>query len=624
MDPRFVRNFCIIAHIDHGKSTLADRLLEITGTVNPREMVDQVLDTMDLERERGITIKAQAVRLSHTDESGQEYQLNLIDTPGHVDFSYEVSRSLAACEGALLVVDASQGIQAQTLANVYLAIEQDLEIIPIVNKIDLDIAEPERVAEELQQAFGFKREEIITASAKDGTGVPDILEAIVQRVPPPKGRVSEPLRALIFDSRYDPYKGVVAYVRVFDGSVPAGSRVRVMSAGTESDTLEIGYFQPSPTKVDRLAAGEVGYIATGLKTVGDAPVGDTITLPDRVAEHPLEAYVPLKPMVFAGLYPADGEDFQALRDALQKLSLNDAALTFQPETSVALGSGFRCGFLGLLHMDVVQERLEREYELNLLATSPSVAYRVVTTDGSVQVVDNPTRLPQPQNIAEIQEPWVELTLLSPENFIGALMELVKGRRGEFKRMDYIQNVASSDGRAPAGRRERVGGGPAAPSGNRVMLEFSVPLSEMLIDFYDQLKSRTQGYASMDYTLGDYRAGDLTRLDILVNAEPVDALSVIVHKDAAYATGKELVNRLSDLIPRQLFEVPIQASIGKRVLAKANIRALRKNVLAKCYGGDVTRKRKLLEKQAEGKKRMKYVGRVEIPQEAFLSILKMDR
>ncbi len=624
MDPRFVRNFCIIAHIDHGKSTLADRLLEITGTVNPREMVDQVLDTMDLERERGITIKAQAVRLSHTDESGQEYQLNLIDTPGHVDFSYEVSRSLAACEGALLVVDASQGIQAQTLANVYLAIEQDLEIIPIVNKIDLDIAEPERVAEELQQAFGFKREEIITASAKDGTGVPDILEAIVQRVPPPKGRVSEPLRALIFDSRYDPYKGVVAYVRVFDGSVPAGSRVRVMSAGTESDTLEIGYFQPSPTKVDRLAAGEVGYIATGLKTVGDAPVGDTITLPDRVAEHPLEAYVPLKPMVFAGLYPADGEDFQALRDALQKLSLNDAALTFQPETSVALGSGFRCGFLGLLHMDVVQERLEREYELNLLATSPSVAYRVVATDGSVQVVDNPTRLPQPQNIAEIQEPWVELTLLSPENFIGALMELVKGRRGEFKRMDYIQNVASSDGRAPAGRRERVGGGPAAPSGNRVMLEFSVPLSEMLIDFYDQLKSRTQGYASMDYTLGDYRAGDLTRLDILVNAEPVDALSVIVHKDAAYATGKELVNRLSDLIPRQLFEVPIQASIGKRVLAKANIRALRKNVLAKCYGGDVTRKRKLLEKQAEGKKRMKYVGRVEIPQEAFLSILKMDR
>ena len=624
MDPRFVRNFCIIAHIDHGKSTLADRLLEITGAVNPREMVDQVLDTMDLERERGITIKAQAVRLSHTDESGQEYQLNLIDTPGHVDFSYEVSRSLAACEGALLVVDASQGIQAQTLANVYLAIEQDLEIIPIVNKIDLDIAEPERVAEELQQAFGFKREEIITASAKDGTGVPDILEAIVQRVPPPKGRVSEPLRALIFDSRYDPYKGVVAYVRVFDGSVPAGSRVRVMSAGTESDTLEIGYFQPSPTKVDRLAAGEVGYIATGLKTVGDAPVGDTITLPDRVAEHPLEAYVPLKPMVFAGLYPADGEDFQALRDALQKLSLNDAALTFQPETSVALGSGFRCGFLGLLHMDVVQERLEREYKLNLLATSPSVAYRVVATDGSVQVVDNPTRLPQPQNIAEIQEPWVELTLLSPENFIGALMELVKGRRGEFKRMDYIQNVASSDGHAPAGRRERVGGGPAAPSGNRVMLEFSVPLSEMLIDFYDQLKSRTQGYASMDYTLGDYRAGDLTRLDILVNAEPVDALSVIVHKDAAYATGKELVNRLSDLIPRQLFEVPIQASIGKRVLAKANIRALRKNVLAKCYGGDVTRKRKLLEKQAEGKKRMKYVGRVEIPQEAFLSILKMDR
>ena len=623
MDPQFIRNFCIIAHIDHGKSTLADRLLEATGAVNPREMVEQVLDSMDLERERGITIKAQAVRLSYASEIGQEYQLNLIDTPGHVDFSYEVSRSLAACEGALLVVDAAQGIQAQTLANVYLAMEQDLQIIPVINKIDLDVAEPERVAEEVQQAFGFSRDEIIFASAKEGDGVADILRAVVERVPSPTGRESGPLRALIFDSKYDPYKGVVAYVRVFDGTVPRSGRIRVMSGGSESETLEVGCFLPEPTRVDHLVAGEVGYIATGLKAVGDAPVGDTITLADNGARSPLDIYRPLKPMVFAGLYPADGEQYEDLRDALQKLSLNDAALTSQPESSVALGPGFRCGFLGLLHMDVVQERLEREYGLNLLASSPSVAYRVVRNDGEVEEIDNPARLPPPQDIAEIQEPWVDLTVLSPAAYIGTLIELVTNRRGEFKRMEYIQHVASPDGGAATSGGDRADGH-ASPDRTRVMLEFSMPLSEMLVDFYDQLKSRTQGYASMDYSPVDHRAGRLSRLDILVNGEPVDALSVIVHRDEAYARGKDLVSRLSELIPRQLFEVPIQASVGRRVLARASIRALRKNVLAKCYGGDVTRKRKLLEKQAEGKKRMKRVGRVEIPQEAFLSILKLDR
>jgi GTP-binding protein LepA len=627
MDRHFIRNFCIIAHIDHGKSTLADRLMEVTGSVDPKEMVEQRLDTMDLERERGITIKAQAVRLSYTSLSGDKYQLNLIDTPGHVDFTFEVSRSLAACEGALLVVDATQGIQAQTLANVYLAMEHDLEIIPVINKIDLDIAEPDRVAEEVRRAFGFKTDEIISVSAKEGIGIGDILEAIVRRIPAPRGLETDPVRALIFDSKYDPYKGVVAYVRVFDGTVPSGSRLRLMSWGTESDALEIGCFMPEPTRVDRLAAGEVGYIATGLKTVGDAPVGDTITLADNGAKTPLDAYRPLKPMVFAGLYPADGEDYLGLRDALEKLRLNDAALMYQPESSLALGPGFRCGFLGLLHMDVVQERLEREYRLNLLATAPSVEYRVVTTDGDVQEVDNPSKLPPPQRIDEIREPWVDLTVLAPASFIGTVMELVTTRRGEHKRMEYIQYGAlhhSTDGEAPspprAGEAARSAGGSQA----RVMMEFSMPLSEMLVGFYDQLKSRTQGYASMDYSLAEYRAGNLVRLDILVNGEPVDALSVIVHRDAAYVKGRDLVSRLSELIPRQLFEVSIQASIGSRVVSRANIKALRKNVLAKCYGGDVTRKRKLLEKQAEGKKRMKRVGRVEIPQEAFLSILKVER
>ncbi len=616
VDRTHIRNFCIIAHIDHGKSTLADRLLEVTGAVDARQMVEQHLDSMELERERGITIKAQAVRLDYTAQSGELYQLNLIDTPGHVDFSYEVSRSLAACEGALLIVDATQGIQAQTLANVYLAIEHDLEVIPVVNKIDLDVAEPERVAEEVRQAFGFRDDEILMASAKDGKGVDQILEAVVERIPPPRGDDSEPLRALIFDSKYDPYKGVVAYVRVFDGTAPAGSRIKIMSSGAQSDTLEIGCFKPVPTRVDGLSAGEVGYVATGLKTVGDAPVGDTLTLAEGGAALPLDAYRALKPMVFAGLYPADGEDFLELRDALEKLRLNDAALSFDPESSLALGSGFRCGFLGLLHMEVVQERLEREYEINLLATSPSVAYRVMTTDGETREVDNPAKLPPPDRTAEVQEPWVDLTVLTPANFIGSMIELVTDRRGELKKTEYIQYGPSTDGAEDNGRRAGV-------SQTRVMLEFAMPLSEMLVDFYDQLKSRTQGYASMDYALGDYRPENLVRLDILVNGEPVDALSVIVHRNMAHPRGKELVTRLKELIPRQLFEVPIQAAVGSKVFARETVRALRKNVLAKCYGGDVTRKRKLLERQAEGKKRMKRVGRVEIPQEAFLSILKVD-
>ena len=611
MDPRLIRNFCIIAHIDHGKSTLADRLLQITGTVDPKDMVEQLLDTMDLERERGITIKAQAVRMSYKARSGEVYQLNLIDTPGHVDFAYEVSRSLAACEGAVLVVDASQGIQAQTLANVYLALEKDLEIIPVVNKIDLDVAEPERVADEVRQAFGFGPDDVVFASAKEGTGAEDILEAIVDRVPPPKGQAGGPTRALIFDSKYDPYKGVVAYVRVRDGEVPSRGRLRVMSTGTESDVLELGYFSPVPRRVDRLSAGEVGYIATGLKSVGDAPVGDTITLAANGAESPLKGYQPLKPMVFAGLYPADGGEYLDLREALEKLRLNDAALSFQPETSVALGSGFRCGFLGLLHMDVVQERLEREYALNLIATSPSVAYRAILTDGTVLEVDNPARLPAAQRIDEIREPWLNLSIVTPADYIGAIMDLVNGRRGEYRRMEYLQHT-------------EAGNGNVSESHVRVLLEYEIPLSEVLVDFYDQLKARTQGYASMDYSLAEYRSGHLVRLDILVNGEPVDALSAIVHRENAYHQGRDLVSRLKELIPRQMFEVPLQASIGSRIVARETIKALRKNVLAKCYGGDVTRKRKLLEKQAEGKKRMKRVGRVEIPQEAFLGILRTER
>jgi len=604
-DARHIRNFCIIAHIDHGKSTLADRLMQQTGAVDERDMVEQLLDNMDLERERGITIKAQAVRLAYESGGGQRYQLNLIDTPGHVDFSYEVSRSLAACEGALLVVDASQGIQAQTLANVYLALEHDLEIIPVINKIDLDVAEPERVAQEVSQAFGFRDDEIIFVSAKDGTGIPEILDAIVERVPPPSGDPDAPLRALIFDSKYDPYKGAIAYVRIMDGEAPSGSRIRVMSTARASEALEVGVFSPEPSGVARLSMGEVGYIATGLKSVGDAPVGDTITLAANGASEALQGYQPLKPMVFAGLYPADGEDYLEMRVALEKLQLNDAALSFQPENSVALGSGFRCGFLGLLHMDVVQERLEREYDLNLLATSPSVAYEVLQTDGEVLEIDSPAYLPESSRIDEIQEPWLDLSIIAPANYIGAVMELVRGRRGEYKRMEYLQ-------------RE---GADAAP---RLLMEFGVPLAEVLIDFYDLLKAHTQGYASMDYSVSGYRPGKLVKVDILVNGEPVDALSIITHRDNAYYQGRELVKKLRELIPRQLFEVPVQAAIGRKIIARETIRALRKDVLAKCYGGDVTRKRKLLQRQAEGKKRMKRVGSVEIPQEAFLSILKVSR
>ena len=606
-----IRNFCIIAHIDHGKSTLADRLLQATNTVDDRDMVEQVLDSMDLERERGITIKAQAVRMSYTAADGQVHQLNLIDTPGHVDFSYEVSRSLAACEGALLIVDATQGIQAQTLANVYLAMGHDLEIIPVVNKIDLDIAEPERVSLEVQQAFGFNADEVHMVSAKSGQGIDELLQSIVDRVPSPKGESDSPLRALIFDSKYDPYKGVVAYVRVLDGEVSSRGKIRVMSADKESEILEVGYFQPGPTKSTSLKRGEVGYVATGLKSVGDAPVGDTLTMAARPASEPLTGYETLKPMVFAGLYPADGEEYLALREALEKLQLNDAALTFTPESSLALGTGFRCGFLGLLHMDIVQERLEREYDVDLLATSPSVAYNILLTDGSEIEIESPAKLPQPQRIEDYREPWLDLSIITPAAYIGPIMELVQTRRGIFNKMEYLQYGNSV-----------VGAGDGGDA--RVLLEYEVPLAEVLMDFYDQLKAKTSGYASMDYSLSGYRSGDLVKLDILVAGEPVDALSIMIHRSEAARQGRALVDKLKELIPRQMFEVPIQAAIGNRIIARENIRALRKNVLAKCYGGDVSRKRKLLEKQAEGKKRMKRVGTVEIPQEAFLSILKVER
>ena len=606
-----IRNFCIIAHIDHGKSTLADGLLLATNTVDPRHMVDQVLDSMDLERERGITIKSQAVRMNYAATDGKSYQFNLIDTPGHVDFSYEVSRSLAACEGALLVVDATQGIQAQTLANVYLAMESDLKIIPVVNKIDLGIAEPERVSLEVQQAFGFTADEVQMVSAKSGQGIDSLLQAIAERIPGPNGESESPLRALIFDSKYDTYKGVVAYVRVMDGEVSSRGRVKVMTGGHESEILEVGYFQPNPTKVSSLKRGEVGYIATGFKNVGDAPVGDTLTMAAQPALEPLRGYEALKPMVFASLYPADGEEYLVLREALEKLQLNDASLTFTPESSLALGTGFRCGFLGLLHMDIVQERLEREYDVDLLATSPSVGYNILLTDDSEIEIDSPAKLPPAQRIAEYREPWLDLSIITPAAYVGPLMELVQGRRGVFIKMEYLQYADSVGTNADGGDA-------------RVLLEYEVPLAEVLMDFYDLLKTKSSGYASMDYTVSGYRGGDLVKLDILVAGEPVDALSVIVHRGDSFRQGKTLVDKLKELIPRQMFEVPIQAAIGNKIIARENIRALRKDVLAKLYGGDVTRKRKLLEKQAEGKRRMKRVGTVEIPQEAFLSILKADR
>ncbi|MDE3076986.1 MAG: translation elongation factor 4 [Chloroflexota bacterium] len=592
-----IRNFCIIAHIDHGKSTLADRLLERTGTISSREMADQVLDSMDLEREKGITIKAQAVRMRYLAQDGKAYELNLIDTPGHVDFTYEVSRSLAACEGAIVVVDAAQGIEAQTLANVYLAMEHDLKLIPVVNKIDLPSAEPERVAKEIERVLGLSLEEVIFASAKEGTGTDAILEAVVQRIPPPVGEARSPLRALIFDSHYDVHKGVIAYVRLFDGQIDRRTEIQLMSTGRTTDVMEIGFFAPRLKAVEGLEAGEVGYVATGLKNVKDCRVGDTITDSDFPAREPLPGYQPAKPMVFAGIYPTEGDDYPLLRDALERLQLNDASLSFEPETSQALGFGFRCGFLGMLHMQIIQERLEREYQLDLLATAPSVEYEVVKHSGEVARVDNPADFPSFGEILEIREPWMDITVISPSKYIGSIMELVTGKRGEFVHMEYLDE-------------------------ERVLLRYRLPLSEMIVEFYDRLKTITQGYASLDYTLGGYHPARLARVDILVNNQVVDALSLIVAQDRAYNTGKAIVEKLRELIPRQLFEVPIQAAIGSKVVARETVKAMRKNVLAKCYGGDITRKRKLLEKQKEGRKRMRQFGKVEIPQSAFIAALKM--
>jgi GTP-binding protein LepA len=597
--PERIRNFSIVAHIDHGKSTLADRLLEATHTIDKRLMQSQVLDSMELEREKGITIKARAVRLHYDAADGQTYALNLIDTPGHVDFTYEVSRSLQACEGAILVIDASQGIEAQTLANVHLAMAQDLVIIPVINKIDLASADPEMVMAELEETLAIPREEVLLASAKEGLGVTEVLEAIVQRVPPPSGVAKAPLQALVFDSHYDPYKGVVAYVRVANGTLHDHERIRFMATGAQSDILELGYFRPQPVPTRALTTGEVGYVASGLKSIADARVGDTLTDADKPASEPLPGYKQALPLVFAGIYPMRGDEYPLLRDALDKLHLNDASFVYEPESSVALGFGFRCGFLGLLHMEIVQERLEREFDLDLIASAPSVEYRVKTHHrGDEAVVDNPAQMPPAGEIEQISEPWVSAQVISPTDYIGPIMELATGRRGEFKTMEYLDP-------------------------KRVNLHFEMPLGELIIDFYDQLKSRSSGYASLDYHYLGYRPGDLVKLDVLVNAEPVDALSLIVHRSNAYRQGKALVEKLKELIPRQMFEVPVQAAVGSNIISRETIRAMRKNVLAKCYGGDVTRKRKLLEKQKEGKQRMKRIGSVEIPQEAFLAVLRMN-
>ena len=597
LDQDRIRNFCIIAHVDHGKTTLSDRLLQMTSTITDRERREQHLDSMDLERERGITIKLKAVRMSYRAADGESYMLNLIDTPGHVDFNYEVGRSLAACEGALLVVDAAQGIEAQTLANVYLAIEHDLAVIPVINKIDLPGAHPYEVADEIEKVIGIPAEEAIMASAKDGIGVPEILEAIVTRIPPPRGLRDRPARALIFDSLYDPYKGVIAAVRLVDGEIASGARVQFIGTGARAETLEIGCFRPAMQPLPLLHTGEVGYIATGLKTVEECQVGDTVTLADAPAAEALPGYRPAKPMVFAGLYPVDSNAYPELREALEKLKLNDAALSYQPESSAALGFGFRCGFLGLLHMEIVRERLEREYNLDLLITAPSVEYEVLCTDGEIITVSNPSEMPEVSKIASIEEPIVRISVIAPSRYIGTIMDLVTTRRGIFDAMDYLDPT-------------------------RVQLKYRMPLAEIVIDFYDQLKSRTQGYASLDYSLAGYLEADLVKLDLLVNQAPVDALSLISHRDFAYQRGRDLVERLRKLIPRQMFEVPIQAAIGSKVIARETVRAMRKDVLAKCYGGDITRKRKLLEKQKEGKRRMKMVGSVEIPQEAFMAILSL--
>jgi GTP-binding protein LepA len=597
IDQNLIRNFCIIAHIDHGKSTLSDRLLEYTKTIPLREMSNQVLDQMDLEREKGITIKAKAVRMMYRADDGRTYELNLIDTPGHVDFTYEVSRALAACEGAILVVDASQGVEAQTLANVYMALDYHLTIIPVINKIDLASARPDQVAQEIRDLFGIPKEQMIQASAKKGIGTDMILVHIVKRILPPTGSPSWPTRALIFDSHYDPYKGVVAYVRVVDGGLRQGQSLLLMAEGTEVEALEVGIFRPHMTPTGRLGTGEVGYVATGLKSVRDCSVGDTITSAERPASEALPGYAPAKPMVFAGLYPVLNEEYGLLRDALEKLHLNDAALSYEPETSQALSFGFRCGFLGLLHMEIVQQRLEREYGLDLIATAPSVGYEVKTRDGDIVEVRNPAQLPAVERIEEIREPWMRIDVYTPKEYIGPIMRLIAARRGQFDRMEYLDE-------------------------RRALLKCHIPLSEMVVDFYDKVKACSRGYASLDYEFAANRSGDLIRLDVLVNREPVDALSVIVHRDQAYARGQALVSRLKQLIPTQLFDIAIQASVGSRVIARANIKARHKDVLEKVDGGDVTRKRKLLEKQRRGKRRLKRLGNVQIPQEAFLSALKL--
>lgn len=598
MATKYIRNFSIIAHIDHGKSTLADRLLEMTGTISQREMEEQLLDTMELERERGITIKAQSARLLYDAKDGHQYTLNLIDTPGHVDFNYEVSRSLAACEGALLIVDATQGVEAQTLANVYLALEHDLEIIPIINKVDLPSADPERVCKEIEDIIGLDTSEAVMVSAKTGLGVDKVLEAIVEKIPEPKDESDKPLRALIFDSHFDPYKGAIANVRIMEGSVKTGDRIRMMSSGKEFEVIETGVFLPRMYAVKSLECGSVGYFAASMKNVRDCRVGDTVTRADNPAHAALPGYRPATPMVYCGLYPVDTSEYDNLRDALEKLNLNDAALLYEPETSTALGFGFRCGFLGLLHMDVIKERLEREYGLSLITTAPSVIYHVYKTDGEMVAVDNPSLLPDTTKIEHIEEPFVKTTIIIPKDMVGTVMEISQNRRGQYVTMDYLDDT-------------------------RVSLVYDLPLNEILYDYFDVLKSSTKGYASLDYELDGYRTSPMVKMDILINGEIVDALSVIVHKDFAARRGRGLVEKLRGLIPRQLFQIPIQAAVGNKIIARENVAALRKDVLAKCYGGDISRKRKLLEKQKEGKKRMKQVGSVEIPQEAFMAVLQVD-
>ena len=598
MSTKKIRNFCIIAHIDHGKSTIADRLIEYTGTLQKREMEAQVLDSMDLERERGITIKAQSVRILYKAQDGEEYTLNLIDTPGHVDFSYEVSRSLAACEGALLVVDAAQGVEAQTLANVYLALEHDLEIIPVINKIDLPSADPDRVKHEIEDIIGLDASEAVLCSAKSGIGIPDILEAIVNKVPAPPDKSDEPTRALIFDSRFDAYKGAIAYVRVKEGTIKTKDTIRMMHDQKDFDVTELGIFTPNLVPVQELPCGSVGCIAASIKNVADCHVGDTVTLADNPAPEPLPGYRKAVSMVYCGLYPTESKDYENLRDALEKLQLNDAALEYEAETSLALGFGFRCGFLGLLHMDVIQERLEREYNLTLITTAPSVNYKVYKTNGEMLEVDNPAKLPPPTEIDYIEEPYVQATTIVPKDFVGTIMELSQDKRGEYQSMEYLDET-------------------------RVSVVYHLPLSEIIYDYFDKLKSATKGYASLDYELIGYKQSPMVKMDILLNGEPVDALSIIVHKDRAATRGRALAEKLKELIPRQMFEIPIQAAVGTKIVARETVKAWRKDVLAKCYGGDISRKRKLLEKQKAGKKRMKAVGSVEIPQEAFMAILKVE-